>query len=555
MLDQEDKRCIRAVVRKIHPDKFMQYPKEQAVNSESLKTLNSFLEGYVEGQVVRSSSLQFWTMAQADELVKVEVGLSGRQSLFDLFEAFDVEHAHKDDARRRRDTESDLDFLKYMQSKISEALTISERFRSLSNTATELKSEISERYCFEDLRFQDVVRTSCSNAVWQVSALQMLSKALESLDGESQLTFANQRIVLHRERKRTFSAVQGREIHLVANRTLKSQLRKIDTQLLSTLSKLNSYWKTRISKLIPAVQSVLRVKAVLGDFVYSGDGYNTSSAEDAVIWAGKILRAKEAFEEAFGDEEPFHFSVLVHSDESTPYIDMNEASTMIQVRADCPPSALIAFMCSKEARGLNEKVQFIENHRTIEADHLASVKKALKARQVIRVCSVADTEPFYDACERLVENADYILQHVELKGIFLAIDDCYELWESGFISIPYNFEIETLCEKLKEALPPQKKAPNLLLGDMDMSVGGTTTALKEDTQDYSSVSRNSSRQVSSNCICPQRHFVSTFRMIPSPVARHRRTHFAGRHRTLNWQHAGCQWRRSTKRASTTLRSL
>ena len=28
-----------------------------------------------------------------------------------------------------------------------------------------------------------------------------------------------------------------------------------------------------------------------------------------------------------------------------------------------------------------------------------------------------------------------------LAGASIAIDDCYELWESGFISIPYNFQV------------------------------------------------------------------------------------------------------------------
>ena len=388
----------------------------------------------------------------------------------------------------------------------------------------QLKEEISEQYGFEDLRFQDVIRTSCSNAVWQVSALQMLSKALESLDKESQLTFANQRIVLHRERKRSFSAVQGREIHLVANRTLKSQLKKIDSELLSTLSKLNCYWRTRINRLIPAVQQVLRVKAVLGDFVYSGDGYNTSSAEDAVLWAGKILRAKEAFDFAFTngtlfDADPrFHFSILVHSDESTPYIDMNETSTMIQVRSDCPPGALIAFMCSEDARSLNEKVQFIEKHRNIEADHLAKVKKALKARQVIRVCSAPHTKEFYDACQRLVEHSDYILQHVDLKGIFLAIDDCYELWESGFISIPHDFEVEALCQKLSEALPSSKRGgPTLLLDEMS-SVGTSTSTnsgltSEEGSTPSGNLAPDEKRQVTSNCF-PRRTAKHNTAMLP-----------------------------------------
>lgn len=27
-------------------------------------------------------------------------------------------------------------------------------------------------------------------------------------------------------------------------------------------------------------------------------------------------------------------------------------------------------------------------------------------------------------------------------GASIAIDDCYELWESGFISIPFNFKVQ-----------------------------------------------------------------------------------------------------------------
>jgi hypothetical protein len=35
----------------------------------------------------------------------------------------------------------------------------------------------------------------------------------------------------------------------------------------------------------------------------------------------------------------------------------------------------------------------------------------------------------------------------------LAIDDCYEVWDSGFISIPYDFELGELCARLQAALP------------------------------------------------------------------------------------------------------
>jgi hypothetical protein len=53
----------------------------------------------------------------------------------------------------------------------------------------------------------------------------------------------------------------------------------------------------------------------------------------------------------------------------------------------------------------------------------------------------------------------YILQALHrlrvacfLAGASIAIDDCYELWESGFISIPYNFQVKDLRPELRKLL-------------------------------------------------------------------------------------------------------
>ena len=320
------------------------------------------------------------------------------------------------------------------------------------------------------------MRTSCSNAVWQLSALKLLSSALERLDSEVLQSIANQRIVLHRERTfREGNAVQGRDVHLVVNRTLKSQLRKIDRHLLGTLSKLDQYWFKRAEQLLPNVVSLLQVRSVMGDFVYSGDGRgNTMSAEHAVLWCGKMLRSRDAFDLAFENVVDFNFTILVHSDFDSPYVDIPASmatSTMISVRSDCPPGVLLAWLCSEEARSFSDKIKLIENHKILEMKHLAKVKKSLKARQVIRVCSPPEgMGPFFDGCERLVANSKYIMEQVDLKGVFLAIDDCYEVWESGFVSIPYDFELEDFCQKLSalpapsqnEARGKKKSAPTLL---------------------------------------------------------------------------------------------
>ena len=39
-----------------------------------------------------------------------------------------------------------------------------------------------------------------------------------------------------------------------------------------------------------------------------------------------------------------------------------------------------------------------------------------------------------------------------MPGASIAIDDCYELWESGFVSIPYNFELRDLQPQLQKLL-------------------------------------------------------------------------------------------------------
>jgi hypothetical protein len=54
-----------------------------------------------------------------------------------------------------------------------------------------------------------------------------------------------------------------------------------------------------------------------------------------------------------------------------------------------------------------------------------------------------------EGARRLLDHADEIRQVVDLKGCCLALDDCYEVWDSGFISIPYDFSLRELPEKVR----------------------------------------------------------------------------------------------------------
>ena len=93
-----------------------------------------------------------------------------------------------------------------------------------------------------------------------------------------------------------------------------------------------------------------------------------------------------------------------------------------------------------------------------------------------------------------MQASSYINQHVDLRGVSLAIDDCYEVWESGFISIPYDFDIEDLCQNLQESLPLQRKAPNLLLENLPpLDAGGRQHTRRETASRAYTSSRPHSR--------------------------------------------------------------
>jgi hypothetical protein len=83
---------------------------------------------------------------------------------------------------------------------------------------------------------------------------------------------------------------------------------------------------------------------------------------------------------------------------------------------------------------------------------LEQIRKAFNAKHVVRVCSMYESERVLDGARRLLEAAEVIRQTVDLSGASLAIDDCYEVWGSGFISIPYDFNLQELQPQLVRLL-------------------------------------------------------------------------------------------------------
>ncbi len=100
------------------------------------------------------------------------------------------------------------------------------------------------------------------------------------------------------------------------------------------------------------------------------------------------------------------------------------------------------------------------------------VRLALEAKCVIKICM---NDKVAEGARRLLDHAEHIRTKIDLRGCCLALDDCYEVWDSGFISIPYDFSIHELPEKMKMLKAGQKPPP-----------GAPSTGMSSDGADSSS---------------------------------------------------------------------
>eukprot|EP00891_Asterochloris_glomerata_P005651 jgi/Astpho2/5651/gw1.00079.112.1_t len=232
-------------------------------------------------------------------------------------------------------------------------------------------------------------------------------------------------------------------LHVVAERSqIQSALGSLDLAKARLLTRLCLFWVRRVKELTPALAQLLGVENVWCDT------RTESSSQQFVLWAGFVLETKRDFQEAL-KERHFAFSVLVHADNTSPLIDFLASSSVLQVRADCMPRKLLEYMCSEAGLAASDAAAAGERSKAQEDLLLEQVREALGCKHVIRVCTNHDQSRVTGAAERLLQHAAAIRCSVDLSGASIAIDDCYELWESGFISIPYNFNLKDLQPQLQ----------------------------------------------------------------------------------------------------------
>ena len=237
-------------------------------------------------------------------------------------------------------------------------------------------------------------------------------------------------------------------LHIVANAgTVAEEVATLDLHRARLLTRLSGFWLRRQADLAVCLKQALRV-----DNVWS-DSKMADGAQKFVLWAGAVLSEREAFDFALAGRQ-FSFSVLVHGDENIPMIDFLSSSSVLQIRSDCPPTRLLDFLCSDACMVADTAATAIAGARQEEQELLDAVCEALGAKSVIRLCSSYESERVALAAQRLLAAAPSIKAAINLSAVSLAIDDCYEVWESGFVSIPHDFVVSDLKPQLQALLMP-----------------------------------------------------------------------------------------------------
>ncbi|KAK9817188.1 hypothetical protein WJX72_010816 [[Myrmecia] bisecta] len=468
-MNADEKKFIKAVVRRVHPDLFAAHPFERNRNSESLKLLNNYVDELTRGGFTSSASVEFWVKEDGGLLTKIQAELPAYGSLGPLFYAFGL--ISSEELRSGIGTyergEDNRSFLHWLSETVAEAVRTADQHELLKKDIRGLRASIEDRFTLAAIQVGGEFAVSTAEQKRQIEALKVLDTCLMALCADLPLMFEGLNIRLYHPYSCPFDTYEFLDddggfntrtglmqsyvaddgcLHIVADRAhIQEAVISLDLERARILTRLSLFWVRRVRDLTPPLKELLGV-----DHVWC-DSRTEQSSQKFVLWAGSILEHRYDFEAALYGQR-FSFSVLVHSDTSSPMVDFLSSSSVLQVRSDCPPARLLEFMCSESGDAANQAAQAVQCTNAEEEELLERVRAALNAKHVIRVCSSYEQDKVMQAAHRLLENADAIRAAVDLSGASIAIDDCYELWDSGFISIPYDFRVQELQPELQKLL-------------------------------------------------------------------------------------------------------
>eukprot|EP00887_Chlorella_sp_A99_P008131 scaffold12.g8131.t1 len=499
-MDAQTRRCIRAIVRQVHPDLFQAHPYEHTKNTESLKALNIYADQLSQGLRPEPARVEFYVREAGGGggLARVAAELPAWGSLGPLFLAFGLiteqELAEGAAALQCSTVQRNQHALTHQVQVVEEAVRAADAHDALKRLIRQLRAGLESRFELAGIAVGGEFAVSAAEQQRQVDALRTLETCLTTLCADDPQRFAGLSFrrgaalqLYHpdscpldtltfiesdgsfnmRTAPLTSHVADDGTLHVVADRgSIQEAVGRLDLGRARLLARLTQFWARRSRGLTTALRELLGMENVWCD----------TRTEDAsqrfVLWAGAVLEMRAEVAAALGGRA-FSFSLLVHSDQGSPMLDFLPSSSVLQVRSDCPPALLLDFLRSEAGEAAHAAATALADTRAEEEVLLEEVRSALGARHVIRVCSSYDQEKVAAAARRLIDNAPAIRTAVNLSGASLAIDDCYELWESGFISIPFDFSVSELQPKLQALLATSPPASGAGAGGVSSSNGAS----------------------------------------------------------------------------------
>lgn len=116
-----------------------------------MQALNVYVEQLGKGVIPKSSTVEFW-VRDGERLVRVEALLPSSGTLGPLFFAFGLISEDELRAGAGREDVADVNFLQWLKSTVSEAVSIAERHESLKQRIREAKASLEQKYGLASLQ-------------------------------------------------------------------------------------------------------------------------------------------------------------------------------------------------------------------------------------------------------------------------------------------------------------------------------------------------------------------------------------------------------------------
>lgn len=460
------KRLLRLVVREVHPDRYTKHPEAAETNAEALKELNAYVDAPRETR--RRIKLEFLVRSgkeedeaaddSSEELVRLNPVLEEKGTLAPLFRTFGLLSEEEvwawEEAPR-----DDRDLVHWLREIVEDATKAAAKHDRLRSESRRLCRLLERELDLEELSLGGAEFSSRADT--QRKNLELLSEFQDiarHLSAEARTRFRGVKVCLcgpgTNGLQKDESCMIGSDgtLFLLVCEELCSYLEGIEGQKLLLASRMGNYWRERVEHLSQEMRTMLSVDSVVVDHSWEPGAMGPQKFS---LWARRMLGYKENFESQLSGRH-IPITVLVHDDFCSPLIDHATSSNVIQVRSDCAPQRLLEFLLTTSMEELIQTASDVQNERKNMEVLLDQVRDAFNAKYVVSVLSNTECGRVVSACNRLLEHSELIHQQVDLSGTSLCIDDSYDAWDNGFISIPYNFQTGDLQVRLRKLLPPGK---------------------------------------------------------------------------------------------------